>query len=149
MRCFCFRNHCQQAEAMTAPHRFERRCQIVDVKSPYPREDTMKGSIGKVAVITGATSGIGRVLERYASGRTVRHRTRFRSLVEMSFLAALACLTGGAMCPQEPPSSTQQLPTPPVQQQATMNVAPPCIQPAPMPRMGYEPKTISNFTTYK
>lgn len=39
------------------------------------------------------------------------------------------------MCPQEPPASTQQLPTPPVQQQATMNVAPPCIQPAPMPRM--------------
>src|SRR6476646_7376353 len=67
------------------------------------------------------------------SGRTVRHRTRFRSLVEMSCLAALVCLTGGAMCPQEPPASTQQLPTPSVQQQATM--APPCIQPAPMPRM--------------
>ena len=39
------------------------------------------------------------------------------------------------MCPQEPAASTQQPPTPPVQQQARMNVAPPCIQPAPMPRM--------------
>jgi hypothetical protein len=52
----------------------------------------------------------------------------------MSFLAAWAGLAGGVACAQGPLTSPQQSPAGPVppQQQTIMNVATPCVQPAPM-----------------
>jgi hypothetical protein len=71
-------------------------------------------------------------------GPAVEHGTRFRKLAGMSFLAALAGLAGGVACAQEPPASPQKPPSAPVplQQEATKNVAAPCVQPAPMVQLG-------------
>lgn len=64
----------------------------------------------------------------------VGHWTRFRMLTGMSFLAGL---TGGMVCAQEPPAPPQQPPaaSAPLQQEASKNVAAPCVQPAPMVRL--------------
>jgi len=60
--------------------------------------------------------------------------SHFRTLVAMSFLAALAGLTGGVVCAQESPAPPNPPPVAPVplQKEATMNAAAPCVQPAPM-----------------
>jgi hypothetical protein len=67
-------------------------------------------------------------------GPAVEHGTRFRTVAGISFLAALTGLAAGVACAQGPQASPQQPPTAPVplQQQATINAAPPCVQPAPM-----------------
>ena len=57
------------------------------------------------------------------------------SLVGIFFLAALAGLHPAVGSAQEPPPSTEQLPSAPLPPQATTNLLPPCIQPAPMPSM--------------
>ena len=64
----------------------------------------------------------------------VEHGTRFRTAAGIYFLAALAGLAGGVACAQGPMGSPQQPPAAPVplQQQPPMNVAVPCVQPAPM-----------------
>src|SRR5271169_834656 len=66
----------------------------------------------------------------------VEHGTRFRTVAGIFFPAALAGLAGGAACAQAqtPSASPQQPPAAPVplQQQASMNAAAPCVQPAPM-----------------
>lgn len=64
------------------------------------------------------------------------HGTRSRTLAGMSFLAALAGLAGGVVCgAQEPPTSPQQLPAVPSREEATKNVAAPCVEPAPIVRL--------------
>jgi hypothetical protein len=66
----------------------------------------------------------------------VGHGIRFRILARMSFLSVLAGLAGGMVCAQEPPPPPQQPPAPsvPLQQEASKNLAAPCVQPAPMVR---------------
>jgi len=53
----------------------------------------------------------------------------------MSFLAALAGLAGGVLCAQEPPAPPQQPPAMPFSEEATKNVAAPCVEPPPMVRI--------------
>jgi hypothetical protein len=64
----------------------------------------------------------------------VGHWTRFRIRAGMYFLAALAGPTGGVVCAQEPPALPQQPPaaSAPLPEEASKNVAAPCVQPAPM-----------------
>ncbi|MHB8503415.1 MAG: hypothetical protein ACYDHE_21035 [Candidatus Acidiferrales bacterium] len=65
------------------------------------------------------------------------HWTRFRILVGMSFLEALAGMAGGMVCAQEPPAPPQQPPaaSAPLQAEGSKNVTAPCVQPAPMVRL--------------
>lgn len=65
----------------------------------------------------------------------VGHWTRSRTLAGVSFLVALAVLAGGTVCAQEPPALPQQPPAAPSQEEASKNVAAPCVQPAPMVRL--------------
>lgn len=70
-------------------------------------------------------------------GPAVAYGIRFRAVAGKSFLAALAGLAGGVACAQGPPPSPQQPPAVavPLQKQASMNVAVPCVKPAPMVRL--------------
>jgi hypothetical protein len=71
-------------------------------------------------------------------GLAVEDGTSFRTVAGISFLAALAGLAGGvASSAQEPLAAPQQPPAAsvPLQPEATMNVAAPCVQPAPMVRL--------------
>jgi len=65
----------------------------------------------------------------------VGHWTRFRRLARVFFLVVLAGLAGGMVCAQEPPAPPQQPPATPLQEEASKNVAAPCVQPAPMVRL--------------
>jgi hypothetical protein len=68
----------------------------------------------------------------------VVHGTRLRILAGMSFLVALAGLRAGVVCaqeasdppPQQSPAASVSLP-----EDASKNVAAPCVQPAPMVRL--------------
>src|SRR5260370_13625874 len=75
---------------------------------------------------------------------------RFRALGTMSFLAALAGLAGGAVCAQGSPDPPQQPPAAPLLEEASKNVAAPCIEPAPMVRLedygGPLKKVVGTFT---
>jgi hypothetical protein len=64
----------------------------------------------------------------------VGHWIRFRKPAGMSFLAALAGLAGGVVSAQEPPVPPGQPPAASAHlpEEASMNVAAPCVQPAPM-----------------
>src|SRR5260370_23178806 len=68
-------------------------------------------------------------------GPAMGHGRRFRALGTMSFLAALAGLAGGAVCAQGSPDPPQQPPAAPLLEEASKNVAAPCIEPAPMVRL--------------
>jgi hypothetical protein len=71
-------------------------------------------------------------------GPAVGHGIRFRTLAGVSFLAALAGLAGGGMvCAQGPPVPPQQPPAAPgpSQEEATKNLAAPCVEPPPMVRL--------------
>jgi len=61
----------------------------------------------------------------------VGHWTRARIVTGMSFLAGLA---GGVVCAQDPPAPPQPPPaaSAPLPEEASKNVAGPCVQPAPM-----------------
>jgi hypothetical protein len=67
----------------------------------------------------------------------------------MSILPALAGLAGGVVCAQGPPAPPQQSPAAPLQEEATKNVAAPCVQPPPMVRLedydGPLKKTVGTF----
>ena len=67
----------------------------------------------------------------------------------MSFLGALAGLAGGVVCAQGPPAPPQQPPAVPLREEATKNVAAPCVQPPPMVRLedydGPLKKTVGTF----
>ena len=67
----------------------------------------------------------------------------------MSFLGALAGLAGGVVCAQGPPAPPQQPPAVPLHEEATKNVAAPCVQPPPMVRLedydGPLKKTVGTF----
>jgi hypothetical protein len=67
----------------------------------------------------------------------------------MSILSALAGLAGGVACAQGPPLPSQQPPVAPLQEEATMNAAAPCVQPPPMVRLedydGPLKKTVGTF----
>lgn len=66
------------------------------------------------------------------------HRTRFRALARSSIVAAaLAGLAGGVVYAQEPPApaSPQQPAAAPFNEEATKNVAAPCVEPPPMVRL--------------
>ena len=63
------------------------------------------------------------------------HRTCFRALVGISFFAALAGLVGGVLCAQEPPAPPQPPPDATFTEEATKNVAAPCVEPPPMVRI--------------
>jgi len=67
----------------------------------------------------------------------VKRRTQFRILVGTSFLAGLAALTGSAVCAQQAPvpAPPQQPPAVPFVEEATPNVAAPCVEPPPMVRL--------------
>jgi hypothetical protein len=63
--------------------------------------------------------------------------TRVRILAGMSFLVALAGLRSGVVCAQKPSAPPQQPPaaSAPLPEDASKNVAAPCVQPAPMVRL--------------
>jgi len=63
------------------------------------------------------------------------HGTCFRTLVGMSFLAALAGLAGGVVFAQGSPDPPQPPPDAPLHEEAVKNVAAPCVEPAPMVRL--------------
>jgi hypothetical protein len=65
----------------------------------------------------------------------VGHRTQFRTLTGMCLQVALAGLAGAAVCAQGLPGPAQQTAAAPLQEEATKNVAAPCVQPAPMVRL--------------
>ena len=63
------------------------------------------------------------------------HGTRFSTLARISFLAALLGLAGEAVCAQGPPAPPPQPLAAPFTEEATRNVAAPCIEPPPMVRL--------------
>lgn len=63
----------------------------------------------------------------------MRHRTRFRALPGMFFLAALAGMAAGVVYAQESPKPPE--PPPAVRNESAQNNAPPCTQPPPMVRI--------------
>src|SRR5258708_3528999 len=72
-------------------------------------------------------------------GPAVGHGIRLRTLAGMTFLAALAGLAGGGMVcaqgPSDPPQPPPAAPGPLQQEEATKNVAAPCVEPPPMVRL--------------
>jgi hypothetical protein len=66
----------------------------------------------------------------------VGHRTiRLRSLVKISFLAALAALAGRAASAQDAPAAAAPPSAVPFPEEATKNAAAPCVEPPPMVRI--------------
>ncbi len=67
----------------------------------------------------------------------------------MFFLAALAGLAGGVVCAQGPPAPPLPPPAAPLHEEATKNVAAPCVEPPPMVRLedydGPLKKTVGTF----
>src|SRR6266576_7144238 len=67
----------------------------------------------------------------------------------MFFLAALAGLAGGVVCAQRPPAPPLPPPAAPSHEEATKNVAAPCVEPPPMVRLedydGPLKKTVGTF----